>query len=857
MSGVRLEDITFEAVDECEDPRKLKTWIKALEDDGSVYTDLLKKCRIKLGDLDPTCTKTFAEPTREEIAAATEDIYQWTEESKRNFAEQTRSHLSIDAAFQDRPPPRASHLTTTRPAREPTDDQREAEATDEGAAGAGGGGRKGGAAAKPMARDGKTIKDYYAAWDKFDVEAHEDASKEAAGHSDVLNGTKSEVCNPIPSQYQHLSERDRKLTAEHERKKGNEAFKAGDLDEAAECYGRSLSLDKESDNAAAAFCNRALVYLKQKKAPEALEDCQSALAIDPTYTKAMHRRGKARMLLGLYGDAVKDFRKALDREPNLKELKEDLDAAQKALERQKKGEEQAPEQSPKERERERERERGGASLKPIPPTSNGSSTSKSKGMHDVAIPRGSEEQGEGESDFFPEGLKMPSAAPSTTTAYHDNRVMIEEIYEEDDADRARRQSKAKPPTPAPAPPPAAPVPQPQPPQPPVDAAPSSTTTTTKPGSKRMVIVEDETDSDTEEQDQHTQRQQQQQQQQPAVDARAETTMVNGAEREEEGSGRVSATLEGLAEGKNKGNEAFMRGNIDEAVQWFSECIDLCEAGKVPGVEEPTTAPTSPPVSEGTKLLSFLYSNRSQAFLKLERWEDAERDGRRAFEVNPDNIKAAYKCAVAMSRQGAGKLDEALKTVQTVVDYHVARKVESREAVELKANILKQIVEQQDKRRAVSARTQATSALRLSKLAVPPVPPNPPRSAYELQRVWNSLKHHPDEQARYLRQRVTPDAIKRAFVKSSIEPDLLAEILKRMTEDTERTEGEKMTHEQVAGLLDALLSTYQASVQFKMLSSSELGHFRSLLTRLGDSQVARSVEGKAAHMGIAATAIAGR
>mmetsp|Transcript_24657 Transcript_24657/g.71150 ORF Transcript_24657/g.71150 Transcript_24657/m.71150 type:complete len:706 (-) Transcript_24657:1096-3213(-) len=414
-----------------------------------------------------------------------------------------------------------------------------------------------------------------------------------------------------------------------------------------------------------------------------------------------------------------------------------------------------------------------------------------------------------------------------------------------------------PPTPAPAPPPAAPVPQPQPPQPPVDAAPSSTTTTTKPGSKRMVIVEDETDSDTEEQDQHTQRQQQQQQQQPAVDARAETTMVNGAEREEEGSGRVSATLEGLAEGKNKGNEAFMRGNIDEAVQWFSECIDLCEAGKVPGVEEPTTAPTSPPVSEGTKLLSFLYSNRSQAFLKLERWEDAERDGRRAFEVNPDNIKAAYKCAVAMSRQGAGKLDEALKTVQTVVDYHVARKVESREAVELKANILKQIVEQQDKRRAVSARTQATSALRLSKLAVPPVPPNPPRSAYELQRVWNSLKHHPDEQARYLRQRVTPDAIKRAFVKSSIEPDLLAEILKRMTEDTERTEGEKMTHEQVAGLLDALLSTYQASVQFKMLSSSELGHFRSLLTRLGDSQVARSVEGKAAHMGIAATAIAGR
>lgn len=53
----------------------------------------------------------------------------------------------------------------------------------------------------------------------------------------------------------------------------------------------------------------------------ALNDSNKALDIDPKYTKALHRRGKAKLELKEYEDAITDFQKILEIEPNNQEVK--------------------------------------------------------------------------------------------------------------------------------------------------------------------------------------------------------------------------------------------------------------------------------------------------------------------------------------------------------------------------------------------------------------------------------------------------------------------------------------------------------------------------------------------------------
>ncbi|RYG60939.1 tetratricopeptide repeat protein, partial [archaeon] len=75
--------------------------------------------------------------------------------------------------------------------------------------------------------------------------------------------------------------------------KGNECYRAQDLEASLTHYLRSLAL---RPNSAAVFANRALCYLKRE--PPLLDlaevDCTMALALDPCYNKAQSRRGLTR-----------------------------------------------------------------------------------------------------------------------------------------------------------------------------------------------------------------------------------------------------------------------------------------------------------------------------------------------------------------------------------------------------------------------------------------------------------------------------------------------------------------------------------------------------------------------------------
>lgn len=70
----------------------------------------------------------------------------------------------------------------------------------------------------------------------------------------------------------------------------------------------------------------------------------------------------------------------------------------------------------------------------------------------------------------------------------------------------------------------------------------------------------------------------------------------------------STSIEDL---KNKGNEAFGKENYEEAITYFTQALEL----------DPNN--------------HILYSNRSGAYAKLEKYEQALEDANKVLELKPD------------------------------------------------------------------------------------------------------------------------------------------------------------------------------------------------------------------------------
>lgn len=71
------------------------------------------------------------------------------------------------------------------------------------------------------------------------------------------------------------------------RKNGNELFKSGRYSEACIAYGEGLSHDQYN---AVLLCNRAACRSKLGQLQKSVEDCNSALRVRPSYSKARLRR---------------------------------------------------------------------------------------------------------------------------------------------------------------------------------------------------------------------------------------------------------------------------------------------------------------------------------------------------------------------------------------------------------------------------------------------------------------------------------------------------------------------------------------------------------------------------------------
>eukprot|EP01119_Soliformovum_irregulare_P011632 TRINITY_DN2938_c0_g1_i4.p1 TRINITY_DN2938_c0_g1~~TRINITY_DN2938_c0_g1_i4.p1 ORF type:complete len:484 (-),score=130.44 TRINITY_DN2938_c0_g1_i4:13-1464(-) len=103
----------------------------------------------------------------------------------------------------------------------------------------------------------------------------------------------------------------RAQTFEAKKKEGNDAFSAGNYEEAINIYSECLQLEPNTSSLSSTlYCNRAAAYLKLGKHQEAIDDCTKTIEIDPNYEKAYLRRAAASMKMEKWDDAIRDYEKA-------------------------------------------------------------------------------------------------------------------------------------------------------------------------------------------------------------------------------------------------------------------------------------------------------------------------------------------------------------------------------------------------------------------------------------------------------------------------------------------------------------------------------------------------------------------
>lgn len=92
--------------------------------------------------------------------------------------------------------------------------------------------------------------------------------------------------------------------------------------------------------------------------------------------------------------------------------------------------------------------------------------------------------------------------------------------------------------------------------------------------------------------------------------------------------------------KDDGNKYFQAGDIDKAIECYTEAIKECK---------------------DKKLLAVIHRNRSACYLKKENYSNAASDATKAIDVDAADVKALYRRCQALEK--LGKLDMAFKDVQ--------------------------------------------------------------------------------------------------------------------------------------------------------------------------------------------------
>ncbi|KIX95839.1 uncharacterized protein Z520_08547 [Fonsecaea multimorphosa CBS 102226] len=120
------------------------------------------------------------------------------------------------------------------------------------------------------------------------------------------------------------------------RTSANDMFKRGKYSDAVPAYTEALTIDPTNKVTNAKLLgNRALARIKIKEYDEAKADCDQALKLDPSYTKARRTRAKATGESGDWEQAVKDLKSLSEENPSDADLAKELRNAELELKKSK------------------------------------------------------------------------------------------------------------------------------------------------------------------------------------------------------------------------------------------------------------------------------------------------------------------------------------------------------------------------------------------------------------------------------------------------------------------------------------------------------------------------------------------
>jgi len=118
-----------------------------------------------------------------------------------------------------------------------------------------------------------------------------------------------------------------KAQAEKLKNEGNDLMKDGKFNEAIQKYTQAIQLHKSP----IFYCNRAAAYSKVERHQDSVNDCQTSLQLDPTYSKAYGRMGLAYSCMNKYAEARDAYRKALELDPSNEGFKNNLAIAEEKI----------------------------------------------------------------------------------------------------------------------------------------------------------------------------------------------------------------------------------------------------------------------------------------------------------------------------------------------------------------------------------------------------------------------------------------------------------------------------------------------------------------------------------------------
>jgi len=120
------------------------------------------------------------------------------------------------------------------------------------------------------------------------------------------------------------------------KEEGNGHFKAGRYQQAVDVYNTALEVDPQNRGTNSKILNnRAMCFSKLKKWKDAISDCDRAVQLDPSYTKARKTRAKALGEGGDWQEAVRAYQSIQEQSPEEPGIAKDIKNAEMELKKSK------------------------------------------------------------------------------------------------------------------------------------------------------------------------------------------------------------------------------------------------------------------------------------------------------------------------------------------------------------------------------------------------------------------------------------------------------------------------------------------------------------------------------------------